>query len=137
MVIWADTWKMTPLYAVIFLAALKAIPREIYESGRIDGANRWQQFWRITFPILRPVIGLVMLLRTVLIFQAFDAIYVLTSGGPGDSTRVIAFYVYLEAFKMLHFGRGAALSIVLFGLTIILAIVYSKVISFRAEEMNL
>ena len=135
-VIWVDTWKNTPLYAVIFLAALQGIPREVYESARIDGAGRIQQFAAITLPILRPVIGLIMVLRTVLVFQAFDAIYIMTSGGPGDSTRVIAYYAYQEAFQFLQFGRGAALSVVLFALTIVVTIIYSRIISFRAKEMS-
>ena len=127
-VIWVDSWKMTPLYAIIFLAALQAIPKELYETAAIEGANRFQSFWFITFPILRPVIAIVLILRTVLVFQAFDFIYILTSGGPGDSTRVIAYYAYQEAFAFLQRGRGAAMAIIIFLLTLLVTLAYTRIL---------
>ncbi|GAB1483249.1 sugar ABC transporter permease [Treponema sp.] len=135
-VILVDTWKNTPLYAIIFLAALQGIPAEIYESAGLEGASRWQKFRFITLPILKPIIGMVVVLRTMLVFQAFDAIYILTSGGPGDSTRVIAYYAYQEAFLFLQFGKGASLSVILFILTIIITVIYSRLISFSSKETD-
>jgi multiple sugar transport system permease protein len=127
-VVWVDSWKMTPLYAIIFLAALQAVPKELYESAAMEGATRLQSFWYITLQILRPIIAIVLILRTVLVFQAFDFIYILTSGGPGDSTRVIAFYAYQEAFAFLQRGRGATMSIIIFVLTLVITLIYVRIL---------
>jgi ABC-type sugar transport system permease subunit len=127
-VIWVDSWKMTPLYAIVFLAALQAIPRDLYETAAIEGANRWQSFRFVTLPILKPIIVVVLVLRMVLVFQAFDFIYILTAGGPGDSTRVIAYYAYQEAFAFLQRGRGAALAIIIFGFTVVMTVLYAAIL---------
>jgi len=127
-VIWVDSWKMTPLYAIIFLAALQAIPKDLYETAAIEGANRWQTFRFVTLPILTPIIVIVLILRMVLVFQAFDFIYILTDGGPGDSTRVIAFYAYQEAFQFLERGRGAAVAVIIFVCTVAITVLYAAII---------
>jgi ABC-type sugar transport system permease subunit len=127
-VIWVDSWKMTPLYAIIFLAALQAIPKDLYETAAIEGANRWQTFRFVTLPILMPIIVIVLILRMVLVFQAFDFIYILTNGGPGDSTRVIAFYAYQEAFQFLERGRGAAIAVIIFVCTLAITVLYAAII---------
>jgi ABC-type sugar transport system permease subunit len=127
-VIWVDSWKMTPLYAIVFLAALQAIPKDLYETAAIEGANRWQTFRYVTLPILLPIILIVVILRIVLVFQAFDFIYILTAGGPGDSTRVIAYYAYQEAFQFLERGRGAAVAVMIFGCTIAVTALYVIVV---------
>jgi multiple sugar transport system permease protein len=133
-VIWVDSWKMTPLYAIIFLAALQTIPKDLYETAAIEGAKRWQSFLYITLPMLRPVIIVVIILRIVLVFQAFDFIYILTSGGPGNSTRVIAYYAYQEAFVFLERGRGAALAIIIFAFTITFTMLYAMIV--RIGRLN-
>lgn len=130
-VIWVDSWKMVPLYALIFLAALQAVPKELYESAAIEGASRVQSFFFVTLPILKPVIGIVLILRTVLVFQAFDFIYILTAGGPGDSTRVIAYYAYQEAFSFLQRGRGAAIAVIIFFLTAVITVIYMGALRFQ------
>jgi multiple sugar transport system permease protein len=127
-VIWVDSWKMTSLYAIIFLAALQAIPKDLYETAAIEGANRWQTFRFVTLPILMPIIVIVLILRMVLVFQAFDFIYILTNGGPGDSTRVIAFYAYQEAFQFLERGRGAAIAVIIFVCTVAITVLYAAIV---------
>lgn len=114
MVILVDSWKMTPLYALIFLGALKAIPKSLYEAAAMEGAGRIRSFIHVTLPLLWPVIVIVLILRTMLVFHAFDAIYILTQGGPGDSTRVVAYYAYQEAFAFLQYGRGASMAMIIF-----------------------
>lgn len=133
-VIWVDSWKMIPLYALIFLAALQAVPKELYESAAIEGASKVQSFFHVTLPILKPVIGIVLILRTVLVFQAFDFIYILTAGGPGDSTRVIAYYAYQEAFTFLQRGRGAAIAIIIFVLTGVITYIYMRAMRFQNPQ---
>ncbi|HSF30723.1 MAG TPA: sugar ABC transporter permease [Candidatus Tectomicrobia bacterium] len=110
-VILADAWKTVPTMTLLLLAGLQPIAPELYEAAEVDGATRWQQFSSITLPLLRPVILVAVALRTIGAFRAFDVIYVLTgNGGPADSTKVLAFYAYDQAFRYLFFGYGAAIS---------------------------
>ena len=115
-VILADVWKNTSLVAFFLLAGLTTIPRELYEAARIDGYGRWGSFVHITLPLLRPVIVVVLVLRTIEAFKVFDIIYVMTGGGPANGTQSIAYYTYQRAFSDEFFGYGSALAylIVLF-----------------------
>jgi hypothetical protein len=111
MVILADAWKTVPTMTLLLLAGLQTISHELYDAAEADGATRWQTFIGITVPLLRPVILVAVALRTIGAFRAFDIIYVLTgNGGPADSTKVLAFYAYDQAFHYLFFGYGAAVS---------------------------
>jgi ABC-type sugar transport system permease subunit len=111
MVILADVWKTVPTMTLLLLAGLQPIPPELYEAAEVDGATRWQKFCRVTLPLLFPVLLVAVALRTIGAFRAFDLIYVLTgNGGPADSTKVLAFYAYDQAFRYLFFGYGAAVS---------------------------
>ena len=112
----ADVWKNTSLVAFFLLAGLTTIPHDLYEAARIDGYGRWGAFVHITLPLLRPVIVVVLVLRTIEAFKVFDIIYVMTGGGPANGTQSIAFYTYQRAFSDEFFGYGSALAylIVLF-----------------------
>jgi ABC-type sugar transport system permease subunit len=109
-VILADVWKVTPLVILLTLAALQTIPRELYEAAMMDGAGKWRSFWHVTLPLLVPTIVVTLVIRTMDAFKVFDIIYIMTSGGPSDGTRVIAYFTYQEAFSYLNFGRGSALA---------------------------
>jgi multiple sugar transport system permease protein len=110
-IILADAWKTVPTMTLLLLAGLQSIAPDLYEAAEVDGATRWQQFCRITLPLLRPMILVAVALRTIAAFRVFDVIYVLTgNGGPADSTKVLAFYAYDQAFRYLFFGYGAAIS---------------------------
>ena len=115
-VILADVWKNTSLVAFFLLAGLTTIPADLYEAARVDGYGRWGSFVHITLPLLRPVIVVVLVLRTIEAFKVFDIIYVMTGGGPANGTQSIAFYTYQRAFSDEFFGYGSALAylIVLF-----------------------
>lgn len=132
-VIFADTWKVFPIYVILFLAVLQTVPTELHEAAHIDGANAWQRFLHITVPFLKPMVLVVLVLRTVQTFRVFEIIYVLTGGGPAGGTQVIGFHVYRETFGNLNFGYGAALSFVMAFITLILAGAYLTVL--RSEEM--
>lgn len=132
MVILADTWKMTPLYVLMFLAALNTVPGELYEAAAIDGGGYWQRFWHITLPFLKPVLSVVLILRTIQTFRAFDIIYMLTGGGPGGGTTVIGFYAYLEAFRNLNFSSGAAVSFIIVVVVMLLSGLYMRVLRVDA-----
>jgi oligogalacturonide transport system permease protein len=101
---------------VIFLAALQTVPASLYEAAEIDGASRWQQFCRITVPLITPVIFFNLIMQMVHAFQEFNAPYMVTEGGPLASTYVLALYIYDQSFRYFNLGYGAALSWVLFAL---------------------
>lgn len=133
MVILADIWKVTPLVVLLVLAALQTIPKSLYEAAVVDGANRWYNFWHITIPLLRPTLAIVLVIRTMDAFKVFDIIYIMTSGGPSDGTKVIAYYTYLEAFSFLRFGRGAALAYLMTIFILFLAFIYVRLIHRETE----
>ncbi|HEX5435892.1 MAG TPA: sugar ABC transporter permease [Gemmatimonadaceae bacterium] len=125
-VILADVWKTTPFVALLLLAGLQNIDHALYEAAAVDGAGPWWQLTRITIPLLRPAILLVLIFRTLDAFRVFDLIYVLTGGGPGTSTEPLALYTFNALLQNLQFGYGAALSVVIFLITFGLALLYIK-----------
>jgi ABC-type sugar transport system permease subunit len=124
-----DTWKWYGFHMVIFLAGLQSIPLELYEAARIDGAGRWQQFWRITLPLLQPVLLVNVTLALMGGFNVFDIPYVMTEGGPANSTIVMALHIYIRGFKFYRFGYATALSYVLLLLVTIIAAIQLKLMS--------
>ena len=121
-VIGVTIWKGLGLNMIIFLAALQDIPRELLEAAAIDGANSFQKFFKITIPLLSPVIFFVTITGVIGSFQAFDLVYNMTGGGPGHSTTVIGYYIWRQAFDYLHMGYGAALAFIVFGAILVLTI---------------
>ena len=132
MLIIADTWRMLPFYGIMFLAGLQSIPEDMYEAGRIDGANAWQRFFRLTLPSLKAIILSVLIMRTTQLFKVFDIIYMMTKGGPADGTKVISFYIYEQAFSSLNFGYSASLATIVALITMAIALVYLR--TFRIED---
>ncbi|MGH7250796.1 MAG: carbohydrate ABC transporter permease [Nitrospiraceae bacterium] len=109
-----DVWKTTPFAALLLLAGLKAIPRELYLAARVDGAGHWAMVRLITLPLLLPAILIVLVFRTMDAVRAFDAIFVLTGGGPGNSTETLSIYAYKMLFQTLQFGYGSSLATTMF-----------------------
>jgi multiple sugar transport system permease protein len=109
-----NVWRGAPFYGISFLAGLQVIPIELYEAARVDGGTRWQQFLRITLPMLRPVLLVVLLLSTILTFADFQLPFVLTNGAPYSSSHVLATWAYAQAIQGGAIGIGAAISLVLF-----------------------
>ena len=114
------TWQFGSAM-VIFLAALQNVPQSLYEAAECDGASRAQQFWRITVPLITPVIFFNLIMQMVHAFQEFNGPYMITEGGPLNSTYVLALYIYDQSFRYFNLGYGAALSWVLFALVAALA----------------
>src|SRR5206468_11108470 len=110
-VVVADVWKNTPLVAFFLLAGLQTIPNELYDAARVDGAGPWQRFRRITLPLLKWSIVVLLVLRTIEAFKVFDIIYVMTRGGPANGTTSIAYFAYTRAFSDENFGYGSALAV--------------------------
>jgi len=115
-----DTWQWVPLITLIATAGLASLPVEPYEAARIDGANNWQVFWRITLPLLRPTLMVAILFRAIDCLKTFDTIMVITSGGPGTASETLNIYIFQQAFDYFHMGYASAL-IVIF-LAVILAV---------------
>jgi multiple sugar transport system permease protein len=110
----ADTWKSTPFVTLLLLAGLQMIPQRVYQAARIDGANWWQSFRYVTWPLLRPYLLLALLFRTADAARVFDLIFVLTGGGPANQTETLMVYSYKLLYRTLQFGYGSAVSIVSF-----------------------
>ncbi len=135
-IILSDMWKNTPFIALLLLAGLQTIPQEIYESARIDGANAWQAFRRLTMPLLRPAIMVALIFRTLSALLVFDAVYVLTGGGPGQSTEVVAYYDWYKYLVDLNFGAGAAVAVIITIVALVLAALYVRLLRQRGGFMS-
>jgi len=109
-----DVWKATPFAALLLLAGRLSISQDLYQAARLDGAGPWRLFRHITWPLLRPLLFIVLIFRTIDAFRVFDAIYVLTGGGPANTTETLSIYAYKVLFQALEFGYGSALAIVVF-----------------------
>jgi ABC-type sugar transport system permease subunit len=127
-VIVAYLWQDLGYNLVIFIAALQSIPQSIKDAARIDGVNRWQMFWRITIPLLRPTILLAAILTMISSFQVFDIIQVMTEGGPSDQTQVLVLNIYDYAFRFQRMGWAAAVSVVLFLMVFSFSIIQNRLI---------
>ncbi len=104
-----DVWEWTPLMFLILLAGLQSLPQEPFEAARVDGAGPWRMFVDHTLPMLRPVLAIAIVLRTIDAFGTFDQVFVLTRGGPGEATRLVSIYGYDTSFKFQQTGYAAAL----------------------------
>ncbi|WP_339232891.1 sugar ABC transporter permease [Geobacillus sp. FSL W8-0032] len=125
-VIFADVWKTTPYMALLLLAGLQTIPSSLYEAASIDGATKWQQFTQITLPLLKSSILVALLFRTLDAFRVFDLIYVLTGGGPANSTETISILAYKVMFSQTNFGAGSALAVIVFLCVAIISMIYIR-----------
>jgi len=129
----ASIWKGWPFASLILLAGLQSIPHELYEAARIDGANKWQQFINITFPMLLPISGTLLLLSSIWNFHAFNQFYVMLSSDPGAGADVPSTLILREAFSNLHYGLGSAMSTVLMAIIMIMTVISIKA---RREEVH-
>jgi multiple sugar transport system permease protein len=124
MIILADVWKNYPIIALVTLAALKLVPKDFFEAAQIDGATMWVRFWRITYPMILPALMVGVVLRTIDAVKVFDIIYVMTRGGPADSTKTLSFLVYQEGFSNLRSGSAAAYAYLVVLISVVLIILY-------------
>jgi multiple sugar transport system permease protein len=124
--IFMDVWKTTPFVAILLIAGLQVIPEDLYRAARVDGAGSWHVFRKITLPLLKPAVLVVLLFRTLDAFRVFDAVYVLTGGGPANTTETLSIYAYKILFQTLQFGYGSTLSVIVFLCTGMISIFYIK-----------
>jgi len=109
----AAVWKQMPLAAILILVTMQAIPDDLYKAAKVDGANVFQRFWHVTLPALKPGLMLVLVYETMISIRHFDLFLIMTQGGPGDASYTLSWQIYVETFRNLKFGIGAALSYIL------------------------
>jgi multiple sugar transport system permease protein len=132
--VFMDVWKTTPFVAILLMAGMQVIPGELYQAARVDGAGRWDIFTRITLPLLKPVVVVVLIFRTLDAFRVFDSVYVLTGGGPANTTETISIYAYKVLFQTLQFGYGSTLAIVVFFCVGLISLLYATILRGRVEK---
>jgi multiple sugar transport system permease protein len=133
-VILADVWQWTSLTFLIFLSGFAALPQDIINAARVLGASRWQVFWRVQLPLLKPVIVIAIIIRSMEALKLFDPVVLLTSGGPGDSTQTISFYLWQQVWQFNKFSFGAAATILVL---VIFAVLIFTGIYFLVRERAL
>jgi multiple sugar transport system permease protein len=131
----ANVWRGTALSMILCYAGLKTIPADVYEAARVDGASALQQLYRVTLPLMMPVLTTTLVLVVVETFNTFDMVLALTGGGPGDSTEVLALGIYDQIFRQLNVGRGAAMAVVLILINLVMIAVYLRLIE-RQERIR-
>jgi multiple sugar transport system permease protein len=119
----ANIWFGVPFFAITLLAALQSIPGELYEAAEVDGASPWQTFTKITLPFLAPMIAITVMLRTIWIANFADLIYVMTGGGPANSTQILSTYIFTTAFRKLDFGYASTIAVALLVILLIYAVI--------------
>ena len=132
----ADVWKTTPFIALLLLAGLQTIPGSLSEASVIDGANAWQRFWFVRLPLLAPTLLIASMFRALDAFRIFDLVYVLTGGGPADSTEVLSTLTYKSLFSALQVGYGSSLSTIMFVTETLFAIVFGLFLIVKMREIG-
>lgn len=131
MIIVVNTWRGIAFAMILMTSGLSAVPAEVYEAARMDGATPPQIFWRITLPLLRPTIFLYMLVSTAGTISIFGLIYTLTRGGPGGATEIIGIYVYNQSFNAYQLGYGSAVAVIMLAVSVAIGAVYVRVLKVQ------
>ena len=135
-IVLVNVWRYSGFTALLFYAGLQAIPRNLYEAARIDGAGENAMFWRITLPLLRPVMVFVLVTNIVGSFQIFDTIAVATKGGPANATNVLLYYIYNTAFSFSRMGYASAMSVALFLALIVFTLVQLRLMRAGTSDLE-
>jgi multiple sugar transport system permease protein len=135
-VIMVNVWKFFPFMVLVFLAQLQSIDPVLYEAAKVDGSTAWQEFWYITLPVLKPVIFIAAMLRTIWHFNDFAVIQLLTGGGPLASTETPPLMIYDIVFATWNLGRGSAVAVIMFGILILMSLVYIRLYHWSQEQLT-
>ncbi len=133
-IVLTSVWQGMGFQMVILLAGLQAIPAQLYEAAALDGAGAWQQLWHVTLPQLRATLVFVVLVTTLLAFRLFDQVQIMTQGGPRDATTTVMFEAVQAAFLRLQVGRGAAMTVVLFLVVLLITVVQRHLLRLRGDK---
>ncbi|KWV41954.1 hypothetical protein AS026_22570 [Rhizobium altiplani] len=129
-----DVWEWTPLMFLILLAGLQSLPQEPFEAARVDGAGAWRSFVDLTLPMMRPVLAIAIVLRTIDAFGTFDQVFVLTRGGPGEATKLVSIYGYDTAFKFQQTGYASAMFVTVGLIVLAMALTAVRLLQKEAQE---
>lgn len=129
-----DVWEWTPLMFLILLAGLQSLPQEPFEAARVDGAGAWRSFCDLTLPMMRPVIAIAIVLRTIDAFGTFDQVFVLTRGGPGEATKLVSIYGYDTAFKFQQTGYASAMFVTVGLIVLAMALAAVRLLQKESRE---
>ncbi len=129
----ADVWKTAPFMGLLLLAGLQTIPIELYESATVDGAGRIRRFFNITVPLIMPTMLVALIFRTLDAFRVFDLIFVMTGGGPGNSTETLSMYAYTMLFRNLDFGLGSAIAVLIFIFVFLISLIYIYLLNIQND----
>jgi len=132
-VVVANWWRGFPFFGVSYLAGMQAIPAELYEAAAVDGAPPWRRFWHVTLPGLKHVIIVTTLLTFIFTLNDFNIVYVMTRGGPVDSTRVLVYSIYQDAFQNFQFGFASAQAVILLLLVMSLTLIQFRFVERRVH----
>jgi ABC-type sugar transport system permease subunit len=127
-IIFAYAWKLVPFVVIVLFAALRSVPGDVYESAQIDGADDWRQFRHITWPLVAPAVAVAVTFCVVWSMRAFDIVYLLTKGGPGEATVLLSYLTFTKAFEFGDLGAGAAVACLLAGVTLAMTLVYLRLL---------
>lgn len=131
-----NVWKTLGYTAILIFAGLQTIPPQVYEAGRVDGASEFTMFRRITLPLLRPVMAMVVILTIIGAFQVFDLVQVTTKGGPANASNVLQTYIYSKAFAQFDFGYASAMSIALFIILVVISFLQMRILRASESDTN-
>ncbi|MBD3306966.1 ABC transporter permease subunit [candidate division KSB3 bacterium] len=135
-IVFVDIWHQVSFMILILLAGLSSLPKDAYEAAIIDGASSWQALLYITFPLMKPVITIAILIRTIFAFKTYDLIYIMTRGGPGVSTEIISYYIYKKTFMGMDLSQASAISYVLLVIVMLLVVLLYTFIVREKEEQR-
>jgi len=130
-IIIANIWRGITFAAILFMGALRTIPREVFEAAEMDGATGYKKFIHITLPMIKFIILFFLLMTTITTLNLFGSVYAMTRGGPGSATEILGIYTYFKAFKYFEVGLGAATCLILLSITLVFGIVYVKLLKVR------
>jgi ABC-type sugar transport system permease subunit len=133
-VVLAFVWTQFPFVAILFMAALTVIDRELYESARVDGATAWGRFRYVTFPHLKPIIVVLAIYQSLVALTGYDLVYAMTAGGPGTATTLLSFQIWKETFTMMNFGTGSAVGFILVVLSLLFVAAIVKALPTKLVE---
>jgi multiple sugar transport system permease protein len=131
-----DAWQTTAFVILVLVAGLAALPDDLFEAARVDGASTWQQIWSLTIPLLKPLFLVIILFRSFELLRVFDIVWTLTRGGPGRVTETISFHIYARTFQSYQLGYGAAMSYVLFLVSAAVSIVLIRAIGTESAQQS-
>ena len=125
-IVFTDIWQWTPFIFIIVIAGLQALPSEVLEASRIDGANWWQQVFLVKLPMIRSILLIALLMRLIDVFRALEVMFIMTGGGPGRSTELLSLHIYNRAFSTQQLGYASAIAVLLIALVTVLSVAILK-----------